>query len=251
MIKIAICDDNNEELELSRKIISGIMDDYKIPCEIVGFCAGEMLLHTDLDFHLIFLDIIMDEKNGIAVGNEIYRRNRQTKIIFQTSFKEYCKDAINASHAFAFLEKPLTREEVKVQLEAFIESDMDLTNPSMEFKNVICLHDGEEEIQPVVSLPIREIIYFCYLKARKQVKIVTEDSEYICKAAMVTVEEKMKPFRFATSCRGILVNLENIERVQGYDIFLKNGEKVTLSQKRAHEFKVKLGDYIQNPGYGR
>ena len=68
---------------------------------------------------------------------------------------------------------------------------------------------------------------------------------------MVTVEEKMKPFRFATSCRGILVNLENIERVQGYDIFLKNGEKVTLSQKRAHEFKVKLGDYIQNPGYGR
>ena len=43
MIKIAICDDNNEELELSRKIISEIMDDYTIPCEIVGFCAGEML----------------------------------------------------------------------------------------------------------------------------------------------------------------------------------------------------------------
>ena len=246
MIKIAICDDNSEEMELSRKIVTEIMKDYAVPCKIYKFETGEMLLHTDLDFHLVFLDIVMDEKNGIAVGNEIYRRNRRTKIIFQTSFKEYCKDAINVSHAFACLEKPLTREEVKVQLETFLENDMDLANPCMEFQNVICVHDGVEESRAMVRLPIRDIMYFSCLKSQKRVKIVTEDSEYTYKVAMKIVEERMKPFSFILSCRGILVNLENVERIQGYEIFLKNGEKVTLSQKRVQEFKTELGNYIQN-----
>ena len=91
MIKIAICDDNNEELELSRKIISEIMDDYKIPCEIVGFCAGEMLLHTDLDFHLIFLDIIMDEKNHIKVFNRIIEGTARPKLYFRQALKNIAK----------------------------------------------------------------------------------------------------------------------------------------------------------------
>lgn len=251
MIKIAICDDSSSEIEFSRQIVEEIMKDYSVPCEIVGFASGEMLLQTNLDFHLVFLDIVMDEKNGIAVGNEIYRRNRRTKVIFQTSFKEYCKDAINVSHAFAFLEKPLVKEEVKVQIEAFLESDMDLTNPCMEFQNVTCVHGGLEEAKSVISLPIRDIMYFGYIKAMKRVKIVTGDSEYIYKSAMNAVEKKMKPFRFAVSCRGMLVNLENVEKIQGYQVFLKNGEKVALSQKRVQEFRTELGNCIQNSGYRR
>lgn len=237
MIKIAICDDNSEEMELSREIIAKIMEDYAIPYEITEYETGEMLLHTDLDFHLVFLDIIMGEKNGIEVGNEIYRRNRRTKIIFQTNYIEYCLDAINISHAFAFLEKPLTEEEVQSQIEVFIENDVAAENPGMKFENVICVRDGEKKIKPEITLPIQDIMYFEYIKAQKKIKIVTKDSKYIYKAAMNAVEERMKPFRFAISCRGILVNLENIEKIQRYRVFLKNGESVLLSQKRVREFK--------------
>ncbi|MCM1256316.1 MAG: LytTR family DNA-binding domain-containing protein [Roseburia sp.] len=246
MIKVAICDDSSREVEFSRKIVEEIMEDYSVPCEIVEFASGEMLLQTNLDFHLVFLDIVMDEKNGISVGNEIYRRNRRTKVIFQTSFKEYCKDAINVSHAFAFLEKPLMKEEVKVQIEAFLENGMDLMNPCMEFQNVICTYGGAEESKAVVSLPIRDIMYFSYLKTMKKVKIVTEDSEYIYKTAMNAIVKRMKPFQFAVSCRGMLVNLENVEKIQGYQVLLKNGDKVALSQKRVQEFRTKLGNCIQN-----
>ena len=251
MIKIAICDDSSKEVEFSRKIVEEIMRDYSVPCEILEFVSGEMLLQTNLDFHLVFLDIVMDEKNGISVGNEIYRRNRRTKVIFQTSFKEYCKDAINISHAFAFLEKPLTKEEVRVQIEDFLQSDMDLTNPCMEFQNIICVHDGSEEAKTVLRLPIRDIMYFSYLKTMKKVKIVTEDSEYIYKTAMNALVKRMKPFQFAVSCRGMLVNLENVEKIQGYQVLLKNGDKVALSQKRVQEFRTELGNCIQNSVHGR
>ncbi|MCM1258340.1 MAG: LytTR family DNA-binding domain-containing protein [Roseburia sp.] len=244
MIKIAICDDNSEEMELSREIVANIMKGYTIPYEITEFETGEKLLHTDLDFHLVFLDIIMGEKNGIEVGNEIYRRNRRTKIIFQTNYIEYCQDAINISHAFAFLEKPLTEEEVQPQIEVFIENNVAIENPSMEFQNVIYVGGDKKKIKPFVRLPIQDIMYFEYMKAQKKIKIVTKDSSYIYKAAMNAVEERMKPFRFAISCRGILVNLENIEKIQGYKVYLKNGESVSLSQKRVREFKQRVQNYI-------
>lgn len=251
MIKIAVCDDNSEELEVSRKIISEIFNEYKINFEICGFSSGEELLQTDLDFHLVFLDIVMDEKNGIAVGCEIYRRNRRIKVMFQTSFKEYCADAINKSHAFAFLEKPLTKEAVGVQLETYIENNIDLANPSVEFRNVMRIYGGESEFKTVVSLPIRNIMYFYYLKSQKRMKIVTGDSEYIYKAAMNVVEKRMKPFGFVLSCRGILVNLESIERIQGYEVFMKNGKSLTLSQKRVQTFREALVNYMHNSESGR
>lgn len=246
MLRVAICDDSSRERALSRKIIEEIMRDYFVPCDIEEFQSGETLLGTDLEYHLVFLDIVMGEKNGIEVGNEIYRRNRRIKIIFQTSYREYCKDAINVSHAFAFLEKPLTREEVGAQLEAFLEEDMDLMNPCIEFQNVICVQDGIEDTRDAVNIPIRDIVYFCCLKSQKRIKIVTKDSEYIYKAAINAMAKKMRPFRFVISCRGILVNLENVERIQGYQVFLKNGEHVALSQKRVQKFRTELGDYIQN-----
>lgn len=251
MIKIAVCDDNSEELEITREIIADILNEYKICFEIYGFSSGEELLQTDLDFHLVFLDIVMDEKNGIAVGCEIYRKNRWIKVIFQTSFKEYCADAINKSHAFAFLEKPLTKEAVWVQLETYIEGDIDLANPSVEFKNVMRIYEGENEYKNVVSLPIQNIMYFYYLKSQKRIKIVTGDSEYIYKAAMNAVEKRMKPFGFVLSCRGILVNLGSIERIQGYEVFMKNGESLTLSQKRVQSFREALANYMHNAGSGR
>ena len=51
----------------------------------------------------------------MEVGREIYRRNRRIKIIFQTKYGQFCKDAVNFSHAFAYLEKPLARQEVENQ----------------------------------------------------------------------------------------------------------------------------------------
>lgn len=246
MIKIAICDDNSEEMELSKKIISEIIQGYKIPYTISEFYSAEMLLQTDLDFHLVFLDIMLEEKNGIDVGNEIYRRNRQAEIIFQTNFDDYYKEALNCSHAFAYLEKPLTEEKVKVQLDAFMEDNQSLANPYVNFQNVIWIHDGEKETKLIVSLPIQDIMYFECIKGKKRVEIVTKDSVYICKSTLIDLENKMKAYGFAISCRGILVNLNNVEMIRGYDVYLKNGMKVSLSQKLVRKFKKELADCIQN-----
>lgn len=50
-------------------------------------------------FHLIFLDIVMNGEDGIEIGRHIHRKNRSTKIIFQTNFGQYCKEAMNQRFA--------------------------------------------------------------------------------------------------------------------------------------------------------
>lgn len=67
-----------------------------------------------------------------------------------------------------------------------------------------------------------------------------EDKEQLIK----NLENRLQPLGFETSCRGILVNMENIARIKNYKIFFKNGECVALSQKRAVEFKKNLNAYI-------
>lgn len=246
MINIAICDNEECELRTLREIITEIMSQYKIPCEIYDFRKGEDLLESGMEFQLVFLDIIMDGKNGIDIGNEIYRRNRRIKIIYQTNFSQYCKEAINHSHAFAYLEKPLTKKVVEEQIEEFLKCEESVKETRIEFEKVTVVQNGIPIERQVVSLPVDKIIYFEYLKAQRRIRIVTEDTEYIYKETMNVLENRMKPFGFEISCRGILVNLAKVIKIEGYTVLMSNERRIALSQRRVLEFKMRMNDYIHN-----
>lgn len=79
-------------------------------------------------------------------------------------------------------------------------------------------------------------------------KIVTENMVYEYPDAISGLEERMQPYGFETSCRGILVNLKNVAKTKGYEVALKNGMSVPLSQKRVAQFKERLNEYIHNSG---
>ena len=201
-MKIAICDNDREEAGFLKALVLDILGEQDISCEIFSFEQGEELLESELDYQIVFLDIMLDGKNGVDVGNEIYRRNRRIKIIFQTNFDEYYREALNRSHAFAYLEKPM------------------------------------------VSVTVRNILYFEYIKRQKQVRIRTDKAEYCYKTSMHVLEERMSPFGFEICSRGILVNLGRIAGIQGYMIRLSTGDIIPLSQRRAVRFKERLSEFI-------
>lgn len=244
MIKIAVCDNDEKERKSLVKMIEDIMTGYGVLYRIYEFIQGEALLKTNLDFHLVFLEAVLAEEDGIYIGSEIYRRNHRIKIIFQTNGMQYCKEAMNRSHAFAYLEKPLIKEEAGKQIEEFLKSVGNIQEEKVEFEQAVYVHRGGYEKKRRICLLVRDIMYFGYLKNQKSIKIVTRDAQYIYKSAMNVIEDRMRPFGFETSCRGILVNLQNVVKIQGYEIILKNEEKVVLSQKRVKQFKARLHAYI-------
>ncbi len=56
-------------------------------------------------FDLAFLDIQMEEVDGIALAKELRRRNGRMALFFVTNYAEYQDDAMDLQ-AFRFFEKP-------------------------------------------------------------------------------------------------------------------------------------------------
>lgn len=233
MINIAICDDEKKDIVHLKSILQEVMDKYSMSYDIQEYESGESLMQAASLFHLIFLDIVMNEESGIEIGKHIHRKNRSTKIIFQTNFGNYCKEAMNRTHAFAFLEKPLKAPAVEEQIKEFFEDSEGMQDLLMDFHNVRYSLDGKDVVKSILSIPVKEIVYFEYIKMQKEIKIVTKSTEYIYTEAMNKLEEKMRPLGFEMCCRGILVNLERVMRIKMYDILLDTGGNVPLSQSPA------------------
>ena len=116
----------------------------------------------------------------------------------------------------------------------------------MDFHNVRYIHDGTDVVKSIVSIPVKEIVYFEYIKLQKEIKIVTKSTEYIYSETMSRLEERMRPLGFEMCCRGILVNLERVARIKMYNVLLDTGENVPLSQRRVKEFRERINEYLHD-----
>ena len=174
MINIAICDDEKKDIVHLKSILQEVMDKYSMSYDIQEYESGESLMQAASLFHLIFLDIVMNGESGIEIGKHIHRKNRSTKIIFQTNFGNYCKEAMNRTHAFAFLEKPLKAPAVEEQIKEFFEDSEGMQDLLMDFHNVRYSLDGKDVVKSILSIPVKEIVYFEYIKMQKEIKIVTK-----------------------------------------------------------------------------
>ena len=71
-LKFAICDDSKIDREYLIKLIYRYLDENNLYAEIDEFDSGESLLKSDFQkYAIIFLDIYMDNINGIEVANRL------------------------------------------------------------------------------------------------------------------------------------------------------------------------------------
>lgn len=243
LFQIAICEDESEDKEHLIGNLEDILDSYGIAYRITCFDSGESLLDSDMEFQLIFMDIAMGGKNGIETGRQIYNRNRASKIIYQTNFKNFCEEAVNTVHAFAFLTKPLSKEILDEQIKEFL-TQFSPEEHLLEFHKVSFTQSGILRQKPILRIPSESIYYFEALKYKKKIKIITKDQAYEYSGTIKNLENHLSSLGFEISCRGILVNLQNIARIKNYKIYFKNGDYVALSQKRSVEFKKNLNAYV-------
>lgn len=80
-----------------------VCDDEPAVCNMVA----EEIKKWNQDIKVFFLDIDMQGMNGIETGRQIRERDRETKIIYLTSYRDYVIGAFKV-HAFQYLLKPIT-----------------------------------------------------------------------------------------------------------------------------------------------
>lgn len=146
-MRILICDDDTLIIEQLQKYIESYFESNHLKCpELVSFTSGESLLAEKSEKDIVFLDIEMPGMNGIYVGNELKKTNKNVIIFVVTSYSEYLDEAMRF-HVFRYLSKPLDKQR-------FFRNMKD----ALAYYNSITTKIPVETKQGVYSFPASQII---------------------------------------------------------------------------------------------
>ena len=224
----AICDD---ELAHSR-LLEAVLCEYEdLSIHIEIYNSGEELLH-DMEtnvrrFDAYFLDIEMREMNGIETANAICALDRRANIVFVTSHTIYMQECF-PYRPLDFIVKPVEKKALDRVVKMLIRN-------IMEERPRIAFNDNKQ----LVQLYCDEII-FCESESH-WINIYTATEHYRTRMTMKELEERLTPRLFARAAKGYVVNLDQVRRIDGYDLHLRDTDRVlSLGRTYAKSFKQAL-----------
>lgn len=241
MIEIAVCDDDANDLDYAVSILHEIFTAQNIGYNIKTFLSANEMLNNIRKIDIGILDIAMNELNGIKLGRKLKEKFPNVKLIYITSYEEYCMQAINDVHAFSFLCKPLDSCKMQKQI---IEVLNGIPNNIIE-KEFYKVTDSKQREYASIKLKLEDILYFEYIKRQRKAEIVLTDETYECECVFEKLVEELQQYDFVVNCRGNLVNLSHIEKIKGFSIFLDNGKELQIAQKRIVDFRTKMNEFLQ------
>ena len=116
MLEIVVCDDDIADLECAVTMLHKIFTSQKIAYHIEQFASANQMLENISNVDIGILDISMEELNGIKLGRKLKEKFPDVKLVYITSYEEYCMQVINEVHAFSFLCKPLEYDKLELQI---------------------------------------------------------------------------------------------------------------------------------------
>ena len=108
-MKIVVCDDNFNIISEIKEMLNEYSAIKNVPLEISAFDNGKAVLDSNENYNIAILDVEMPDMNGIALGEELRKRNKQIVLIYLTAHSQYLDSALNLNAA-RFFEKPIDKD---------------------------------------------------------------------------------------------------------------------------------------------
>lgn len=235
MLRIAICDDDRAFCAELEEIIWGYYTEDNVEVEV--FCDGTSLcqsIEQNILYDLIFLDIEMQELNGIETGVKI-RIELQDELvqIVYVSWKEDYYKFLFQIRPNNFLLKPLVEKDVIHE----IEQAKKLLNK----KNSVFLYKKSFE---TYCVPIKDILYFESMD--KKIRMVTTKGEDVFYDQLEKVVQKLKEFAFLQIHKSFVVNLYHVEMFRYEKLKMSNGDMLRISQSKRKMVREKGLEFFRN-----
>lgn len=200
-LKIAICDDEQSQIEYITSLVSlwGAKEEHN--CEIRTFMSAESFLfeyEDDKTYDILLLDVEMKNITGIELAKRIRKDNNRAEIVFITSHFEFVGEGYEVD-ALHYLIKPILPDKLAQVLTKATEK------LSVEPPSVVISCDGE-----TVKLYVNDIFYVeSFLH---YIVIHTKDKEYKIKENISTFQEKLSDDFFRIH-RSYIASLKHITQI--------------------------------------
>lgn len=234
MLNILVCDDEQNTLQQIHNYITGYFINYPSEYNVRLFASGLELFKAakGRNADVIFLDIDLQDSNGIQIAKAIRQFDKRVKIVFITSHKNY-KSAAFSVRAFGYVDKPVTSGQICSQLQ-----DIE-TYLKEEKTSTVKKFDTEDGI---ANLLLDDILYFA--REDRKVKIVTFAGTHCIKQKISTLESQLEAQGFVSPHVSFLVNLDYVTDCKNYTISMVDGTQIPLSQRRSPDFRKSLDAFL-------
>ncbi len=184
-MKLAICEDKEEDREKMAKICREILSASDTPWELMYFSDGKEVLSCKEEPDILILDIEMEKINGIQVKDQFQSWNKKTMLLFVTAHDEMMREAFGLN-VFGFIPK----EKMEVHLKEMLPKLLGILQSYV-------MINGEIDSREVIYVKV-ERVYSC---------LVTEDgSEHLIRDSLSHLEKLLKPVGFVRIHKSYLVN---------------------------------------------
>ncbi|WP_040330510.1 LytR/AlgR family response regulator transcription factor [Clostridium ihumii] len=233
MIKIAICDDEKCTCSAIENIVLEYGEEKNLEIDTEVFYSGEKLcdyLEKNDYFDIIFLDIELENLNGVEVGRFLRNtlKNQTTQVIYISSKESYAMKLFKI-RPLDFLIKPIVDKEIKEVLNSAFNL-IDKENEFFDFSIRKALY----------RIPLKEILYFT--SEGKKIKIVTmndkEEQSFYDK--LEDVRDRLPKDKFLLIHKSYLVQFNYIMEYKYDCLKMINGDVLNISQSNRKEVRLKL-----------
>lgn len=253
-LRIVIADDERPAREYLKALLTGL-EDIEIVAEAeTGAAAVESIRAVRPD--LALLDLQMPEVSGIDAVR-LLRRDQMPLVAFVTAYDEFAVQAFELN-AVDYLLKPVERSRLaetvaraRERLEHADWRDVE----SERITSAADLVDPGSAHGPIERIPVRRRDEIIFVPV-SDVASVTADGELLhitdsvggthtINFRLKDLELRLDPNRFIRLSRGVIVNIDMIDRVSPmpggtYTVFLVNGSQFAASRLQSRIVREKL-----------
>lgn len=231
MLRIALCDDEENARDLLRIQLEKLMDESED--EIIyefsngRTCVNWLTAHPG-EVDLLFLDVEMGKENGMDAAKKIRAANCSILIVFVTGYTDYVFEGYQVD-ALDYLVKPPSPESLKNVLFRAKK----LLSPQSEKFFVLKNTEG------IYRLPIDDILYF--YSDRRYIHLVTVLKTYTFYGKLSDIEKQIQR-HFIRIHQRYLVNSDKVTFLGSDYVTIDNpaSEKLPVSRNYKKEASEKL-----------
>ncbi len=231
MIKIAIVENEPQQIKASKEMIERYFKDTSYRYEIEAFENGYDFLEENMtSFDIIFMDIDMPGINGMETATKIRQKNIQTPLIFVTNLPQYAIDGYKVN-ALDFILKPMTFADLSLAMKRALS----LISKEENGEFVLNIHGA------LTKFKATDVLYIDMSK--HDVNIHKSDNTTVIFRSSLNKIEPLLDKRIFFKCNsGCIVNLNKITYMKGDILIMENQDYITISRSKKKEAISKLND---------
>lgn len=225
MIRIAVCDDEQNFVEQIHTILSSKAKELSCAVQISVYTgSGDLLYDVEegIHFDLLFLDIEMPETDGMSLAAAVRQHLPLSLIVFITSHTKYAVKAFELS-VFRYIPK----SELEACLPLALWDACRLLQKNSSETYVI------ESSRKVQKIAMDDILYI-YKEQKYAVIVLAGEEISVRKSLEQVLKELCSPPNgggFLMVERGYIVNLFHVDRMEEQKLYLDDGTVIPVSRR--------------------